>query len=87
MTDFYLEQLWKLFEFGEKVFRFDEEGIFILTSVDNNFCRMLGFGRAELMIRCNKRARELVYPPDLPELHDHVMSIRRDTGCGNAAGN
>ncbi len=80
MTDFYLEQLWKLFEFGEKVFRFDEEGIFILTSVDNNFCRMLGFGRAELMIRCHNRARELVYPPDLPELHDHVMRELKEKG-------
>ena len=80
MTDFYLEQFWKLFEFGEKVFRYDEGGLFILTSVDDNFCKMLGFGRAELMIRCHNRAKDLIYPPDLPELHEHVMRELKEKG-------
>ena len=80
MTDFYLKQFWKLFEFGEKMFRYDEEGVFILTSVDDNFCRMLGFGRAELMIRCHNRVRDLVYPPDLPELHGYVLKELEERG-------
>lgn len=80
MTDFCLEQLWKLFEFGEKVFRYDDDGLFVLTSVDDNFCRMLGYGKAELMIRCHNRARELVYPPDLPEFQEHVMKDLKEKG-------
>ena len=80
MTDFCLEQLWKLLEFGEKVFRYDDDGLFVLTSVDDNFCKMLGYGRAELMIHCHNRARELVYPPDLPEVHENVMKGLREKG-------
>ena len=69
-----------LFRSGEKVFRYDEGGLFILTSVDDNFCKMLGFGRAELMIRCHNRAKDLIYPPDLPELHEHVMRELKEKG-------
>lgn len=73
MTDFSLDQLWKLTEFGEKTFRYDEDGLFILISMDDNFCKMLGYDKSELMIRCHNRAKDLIYPPDLPRLHEHVM--------------
>lgn len=80
MTEFCLKHLWKLMEFGEKVFRYDEDGLFILTSMDDNFCKMLGYGREELMIQCHNRSKDLVYPPDLPKLYDHVMKELAEKG-------
>lgn len=70
MEDWKLGQLRRRVEFGEKIYLYSEN--FPLISVDDNFCRMLGFTREELFIRCRNRARELVYPPDFKEVFEEI---------------
>lgn len=60
-------------EFGEKVYRFDDKREFPFVSVDDNFCHMLGFGRAELFIHCRNKTKELIYQPDLQGIEEEVI--------------
>jgi PAS domain S-box-containing protein len=81
MSEWQLRELRKLTEFGEKVVRYEEDGDFILLSMDDDFCKMLGYGRAELFITTRNRAKELIYPPDLEVISTKVRRDLKEKGC------
>ncbi|MCH5266217.1 MAG: PAS domain-containing protein [Lachnospiraceae bacterium] len=80
MSEWQINKLRQLMEFGEKVFLYDETGDSPLLSVDDNFCKMLGFQRSELYIQCRGKAKELVYPPDYEDLYTDITQQIESAG-------
>ena len=74
-----LEHLHQLKQFGERVSRYDEDEL-LIVSVDDNFCNMLGYTRAELLIRSCGKVAEMVYAPDLEEIRYKIRKDLRDKG-------
>ena len=74
-----LERLHQLKQFGERVSRYDEDEL-LIVSVDDNFCNMLGYTRAELLIHSCGKVAELVYAPDLDEIRYKIRKDLREKG-------
>lgn len=74
-----LERLHQLKEFGERVSRYDGNEL-LLVSVDDNFCSMLGYSRAELMICSHGKVSEMIYTPDLLKVYPEMLKKIQEEG-------
>lgn len=74
-----LERLHQLKEFGERVARYDGNEL-LLVSVDDNFCSMLGYSRAELMILSHGKVSEMIYTPDLLQYYQEIRQKIEEKG-------
>ncbi len=78
-TEWQLDQLHQIKQFGERVSRFDGEEL-LIVSVDDDFCSMLGYSRAELLIRCCGKVGELIYTQDREETCHRILQDIRKKG-------
>lgn len=74
-----LARMHELKDFGERLSHYENDEMMI-DSVDEGYCKMVGYTQSELMIRSCGKVGDLIYPPDFEEIRYQIRKNLKQSG-------